>query len=357
MASVTYINGKYRALVRRKGHKHISKRFAKEAPAWAWAASIEAQMDAGKIIGHGEGETVARIIKRYQEMRSKTRPILDTSNEHYVLKMLTRTMGSWIAADITPDDLAGWALARRDEGAGPYTINLNLGRLGTVFRYAGKGLPDIAGAARPKLSYLGLIGGGGLRQRRPTEDEMARILEWFAANKGPKYSDFIRFAAITAMRLGEICAMQWADIDQKRKMASVLTKHPRKGKVLEVMPLLADSLEILNRQPNVGPRVFMTHPQTMSKYFTECCRALSIPDLHFHDLRHEGISAMFEEGYDIPHVAVVSRHKSWSHLKRYTQIDPETLHDFKPRLSPGPGTGQGTPPRPARRKSGGRQGK
>ncbi|TIN81271.1 tyrosine-type recombinase/integrase, partial [Mesorhizobium sp.] len=40
----------------------------------------------------------------------------------------------------------------------------------------------------------------------------------------------------------------------------------------------------------------------------------------FHDLRHEGISRLFELGWNIPHVAAVSGHRSWTNLKRYTHI-------------------------------------
>jgi len=76
----------------------------------------------------------------------------------------------------------------------------------------------------------------------------------------------------------------------------------------------------------------------MSKYFTEGCRALSIPDLHLHDLRHEGVSQMLEDGFSIPEAAVVSGHKDWRHLKRYTQIKPESLHSR--------GSRQGTAPHP-----------
>ncbi|MBN9403835.1 MAG: tyrosine-type recombinase/integrase [Burkholderiales bacterium] len=39
-----------------------------------------------------------------------------------------------------------------------------------------------------------------------------------------------------------------------------------------------------------------------------------------HDLRHECISWLFERGWNIPHVATVSGHRSWASLKRYTQI-------------------------------------
>jgi hypothetical protein len=100
------------------------------------------------------------------------RPILDTSTEHYTLKQLKANLGELRAAALSVDDLVGWAKKRRDEGAGAYTVNCDLSKLGTVLRYAGDGLPDVIGAARPKLSHLGLIGGGGKRERRPTEDEL-----------------------------------------------------------------------------------------------------------------------------------------------------------------------------------------
>jgi site-specific recombinase XerD len=48
--------------------------------------------------------------------------------------------------------------------------------------------------------------------------------------------------------------------------------------------------------------------------------------LHFHDLRHEGVSRLFEAGYQIQEVAIVSGHKDWAQLKRYTQLKAKDLH-------------------------------
>jgi integrase len=42
--------------------------------------------------------------------------------------------------------------------------------------------------------------------------------------------------------------------------------------------------------------------------------------LHFHDLRHEGISRLFEVGRSIPQVAAVSGHRSWQSLQRYAHL-------------------------------------
>ena len=53
---------------------------------------------------------------------------------------------------------------------------------------------------------------------------------------------------------------------------------------------------------------------------TRACQQLEIKDLHFHDLRHEGVSWLFEMGRTIPQVAIVSGHRSWSSLKRYSHL-------------------------------------
>jgi integrase len=53
---------------------------------------------------------------------------------------------------------------------------------------------------------------------------------------------------------------------------------------------------------------------------TRTCKLLAIDDLHFHDLRHEGVSRLFEMGRTIPQVASVSGHRSWQSLQRYKHL-------------------------------------
>lgn len=331
MASVIKLDGKWRALVRRKGHKSISKWFETKAMADAWAAEIESQIRNG-VPTVPTGKTIAKLIQQYRRDRSTTRPVLDTSTEHYTLKMLERMLGDETA--LTAEKIVDWARDRRDEGAGPYTINCDLSKLGTVLRYTDSSLLPVLAEARPKLTYLGLIGGGGRRERRPTEEEHQLILSWLTSHKGLRYRDFAAFAALTAMRRGEVANLLWSDLDREKKMVLVRDRKDPRKKIGndQWVPLLYGSFELILSQPQVDERIFPIHPQTISKYFKECCVALSIPDLHFHDLRHDGISQMFESGFDIPHVSVVSGHKDWRHLKRYTQIKPESLHSHAAHL-------------------------
>jgi site-specific recombinase XerD len=43
-------------------------------------------------------------------------------------------------------------------------------------------------------------------------------------------------------------------------------------------------------------------------------------------LRHEAISRLFEAGYRIEQVSVVSGHRDWGMLKRYTHLRAVDLH-------------------------------
>ena len=52
---------------------------------------------------------------------------------------------------------------------------------------------------------------------------------------------------------------------------------------------------------------------------------LTLSDLHFHDLRHEAISRLFELGLNIPEVAVIPGHKDPRMLFRYTHVRAEEL--------------------------------
>jgi integrase len=77
---------------------------------------------------------------------------------------------------------------------------------------------------------------------------------------------------------------------------------------------------IIELMPRRGDRIFPYSTDAINAAFTRACKVLAIDDLHFHDLRHEGISRLFEMGRTIPQVASVSGHRSWQSLQRYTHL-------------------------------------
>lgn len=342
MASIIKVGTKWRAQVRRRGFGVYTRSFATKTLAAAWATGIEADIARGLAPSAqhvaGRRYTVGDAIRDYRALR-RARPILDTSTEHYTLQHLAAGLGEAGASEVRVDDLVGYAQRRHDMGAGPYTVNMDIGKLGTVLRVVsaskGMNLPDVVQQARPLLKHLGLIGGGGQRERRPTEDELHRIDEHLHAQpNGALYAAAVQWAVETAMRQGEIARIKWSDVDMEKKMVLVRDrKDPReKAGNDQWVPLLPAAWALLQTQTrSEDERIFPIRGSSISKAFTAACKALSIPDLHFHDLRHEAISRLFEAGYRIEQVALVSGHKTWTHLRRYTNLRPEDVHK-------GPGT-------------------
>ena len=336
MASIQQIGNSWRALIRKKGVKDC-KTFPTKTKAQQWAKQREAEIDSGGIVADISKVTVAQAIKSYRQMRDEANPISSTSNTHYMLKKLETELGHFKVAALQPSDLVNFAKSRKDEGAGPYTINMDISQLSTALRYAASAMnkvfPDVVGQARPLLAHLKLIGPGTRRERRSTEDEVMRILKTLHEDYGRVYGEAFLFAIASTMRRGEYCRIRWEDVDHKKRMVMIRDrKHPRqKVGNDEWVPLLDDAWKILMRQPKTDDRIFPIHPQTLSKYFGWACSANGIDDLRLHDMRHEGTSRLFEYGYEIQQVALVTGHKKWETLKIYTNLKPESLTTKKVR--------------------------
>jgi hypothetical protein len=88
MASILKLGSGWRALIRRKGHKSICKTLPTKAAAEPWARMVQAGLDAGKSVAAIQGVKVGELIEVYRGLREKVRPILDSSNEHYMLMHL-----------------------------------------------------------------------------------------------------------------------------------------------------------------------------------------------------------------------------------------------------------------------------
>lgn len=211
----------------------------------------------------------------------------------------------------------------------PSTVYGYFSYLAPIFRTARAtwGYPLDPGAlteARAVLEENGFIGTSKKRDRRPTLDELDRIMDYLRRrhlrHKGSIPMEWIvPFAIFSARRLGEILRMQWTDIDERRcKLLVYNMKDPKKKIGNHVwVDLTPEALQILRAVPRTDERVFPHGGTSASDAFKEACDATGVRDLNFHDLRHEGVSRMIELEYSIPQVALMSGHKSWANLQRY----------------------------------------
>ena len=259
--------------------------------------------------------------------------------------MLQRELGTLKIGDLGRERLIQFGRDRAKNGAGPVTLGQDLGAIKLVISHAAAvhGLEvtvEPVQLARIALKRLSLIGKGNERDRRPTEEELVQLFNHFdsSGQLTIPMSRIIKFAIATAMRQEEICCITWSDLNLRTKMLTIRDrKDPREKKGNDQrIPLLAvsgyDALSLIEEQRSVrgneNDRIFPYAHKSAGTAFTRACKELSIEDLHFHDLRHEGTSRLFEAGFAIEQVSLVTGHKDWKMLRRYTHLKPESLHEW-----------------------------
>jgi len=70
----------------------------------------------------------------------------------------------------------------------------------------------------------------------------------------------------------------------------------------------------------VSAEIFPYNTNSIGTAWSSACKMADVEDLHFHDLRHEGVSRLFEMDWDIPRVSSVSGHRDGNLLLRYTHL-------------------------------------
>jgi len=335
VASILKIGDKWRVQIRRKGHPSIARTFDKKTHAVEWARNTDQSIRAGEFDDDKRlaNITISDLFKTYEEKVAVKKAF--GKSKSGAIDMIKRDLGTTSLANLDADAIMEYAKKRSGKGAGGVTVNLELAYLShalriapTILKIPFKGRP--IEEARPMLKFLDLVGKSQERDRRPTEEELNAICGWFDAKSRQRIpmSDIIRFAVATTMRASEITSLRWDDLDETDRTVLIRDrKHPQeKIGNNQTVPLLADAFVIAMRQPRKSDLIFPYNSASFSSLFPRACNDLKIIDLRFHDLRHHGISLLFEQGYRIEQVALVSGHRDWKMLRRYTHVRAKDLH-------------------------------
>lgn len=331
-------SGKWRVQVRRAGYyKAASFTLKRDAEAWAREAERQAEhVAAGGFAPIPKGSTIAELIELYQkEPTAKNAGKTKTAT----LEMLKRELGKVRLASLSAVVLRDFIDRRMKEGAGGVTIAADLSFFSAVLKWARHARQidvndQLARDARHGLVHRGLTTRSQERDREPTDSELARLYAFWAKNPRQRVpmETLCRFALASGMRLGEICGLRIEDIDREARTVIIRDrKDPRNKRGNDqVVPLLPDAWAIVAPRiegETVGS-VFNVRAASASTAFTRACADIAPPieDLHFHDLRHRATAQLFRMGLDIPRVALMTGHKTWAMLRRYTAIKPADVH-------------------------------
>lgn len=302
---------KWQVKIRRKGQQQLSATFSTEEAARRWAEQHE-RTDTGPTVGD--------LFKKYIQypMPDKRSAEWDKRTLHRMLRK-ERKLCMVPAAQLSKVHLAEWRDRRITEVQGS-TVGRELDAISSVYRLAidewgiDITINPVRGFRRPKLPLP-----RDVRLMAGDDERLVAVALEFNREIAPA----IILAIETAMRQGEIATLRWENINLEARTAILpMTKNGTPRKV----PLSSRAVEALTwcPPPHRG-RVFKLTQHAMKHAFSRVREQCGLGNLHFHDLRHEAASRLFEKGLNVIEVATITGHKNLKHLQRYTHLRAEDL--------------------------------
>ena len=303
-----------------------SKTFDRKPAAQAWLKRRETELAQPGARTKPKDPLLRDVIDQYNQEKQKEHGKTKTQ----VLNTIKGAeIGALNCSKITSQELVKFA---QSLNAQPSTRGNYISHLASVFSVAKPawGYPlekQSIDDARVVLDKLGLIGKSRERNRRPTLVELEKLMGHYTVAEAKRrnmipMTRLILFAIFSTRRQEEITRLEFKDLDRTNLEIVVRDmKNPGEKIGNDVTTTLTpEALKLIELQPATEGVIWPYNAQSVSASFTRACLLLGIDNLHFHDLRHEGISRLFELGRSIPHVACVSGHRSWTSLKRYTHL-------------------------------------
>ena len=317
MANIRKRNNKWQVRIQRKDGPHQSQTFLTYQDAKLWARKIEREYDLSvndlppRVLRLHEALT--RYLKEVTPL--KKRPHI----ESYRIKAWLKTsLSQKLITQIKTSDLVIWRNAMIEKNYQPNTIRLHLAVLSHLYSIAQSewGFEQLKNPVinlhKPKLPPA--------RESRVSNEDIALLIN---NTDSPYLPNLIWLALYSGMRRSEIIKLQWQHIDWHRK--SIYLMDTKNGGH-RIIPLFDSIKDLLKPFLDSKGRVFPITEHAVTIAFRRAAQRAQLKNISFHTLRHEAISRFFEQGFTIPEVAMISGHKSWSMLRRYTHL--QTMLDL-----------------------------
>ena len=162
---------------------------------------------------------------------------------------------------------------------------------------------------------------------------------------------------MTGLRIGELCALKWADIDLEKRILTVsktlqriqikggstktklILTEPKSETSKRSIPIPECLIEFLRKfqgdpeQFVLSGRAKPIEPRTMQYRFTTILKNGDLPSVHFHALRHMFPSNCVRLGFDIKSLSEILGHSGVEiTLNRYVHSSFEQKTEFMVRL-------------------------
>jgi integrase len=316
MATIRKRGSKWQCIVRRDG-RTASKSFINKRDAVKWGNTVEAQADAvgGSLPTRAQAEADAVQVQTLADALAVFRDTVVTSHRSSVNetasinamlrrdKWLTRTK----LAELTVADVSKWRDQRLSEVAASTVVReMTLLRSAVGHSLAAGAYNVMADVKRPRVDDR--------RKRRLRDGEWQRLMHECDRDRNTLLRPLLVLAVETAMRRGELLAMEWQHVDLQR--CTVFLPKTKNGHARTV-PLSPTAVHVLRELSLSGDRVRQGFERVRSR--------AQVDDIRLHDLRHEAVSRLVERGLTLFEVQQVSGHRTLQMLQRYVHLQVDDV--------------------------------
>jgi hypothetical protein len=317
MATFRKRSGKWQVRIQRQGYPDQCKTFLLRSDAEMWARKTGADLDRGiHNVEVNPNTLLKELLIRYQNEITPKKKF--TAQEKYRINAwLKHPLSNYAISKIKSADIAKWRDEKIKLHKSPNTIRLDIAVLSHLFtvarnewRFEGLSNP-VTQTTLPKLPPG--------RTRRLHPGELDLILQ---NTDSLLLKPIVIFAIETGMRRSEITSLEWKHLNLNKK--TILIPVTKNGETREV-PLSEIALSQILQMNQSNTKIFKITSHAITVAFSRACKRAGINKLPFHTLRHEAISRFFEKGFSIAEVSLISGHKTWAMLRRYTHLRAEDL--------------------------------
>jgi integrase len=263
-----------------------------------------------------EAKTLEEVSVEYMKMaRVNKRSWL---RDEQLLRDLKEYFGAnKVFSQISVAEVEDYRVDRR-EGWSPATCNRAVALFKHVFNFA----IDRNWAKENPVRRIKLYRENNERVRFLEPQEKERLLAFCGAQLRP----LVVTALFTGMRIGELLALTWADVDLGRKLIHVRDSKSGKGRHIPMSASVYEVLSPVTRHID-NARVFYNEDgkpyRSCRSAFATALRRAGIRDFRWHDLRHSFASYLAMAGVDLNMIRELMGHKTITMTLRYSHLAPQ----------------------------------